>query len=127
VNRRISRGLRSMLLAATVLVAACDQDPFGAAQRPVVGRVSLEVFELDSYYLHVPESTDAPGGQLKGQVRQLAWDSTTILVERDSDYVVVDVGSGWVRGPLTLASAQQEPLFARLAPASYVWHRLPRF
>ena len=116
-----------VLLAITVLAAACDQDPFGLAQRSVVGRVSLEALESDSYHLHVPESSEAPDGQLKGQVRQLAWDSTTVLVERDSDYVAVDVGSGWVRGPLARAAAQREPLFARLAPASYVWHRLPRF
>jgi len=114
-----------VLVLATVAVTACDQDPLGLAQRPVAGRVSLEVFELDSYYLHLPESSEAPGGQLKGQVRRLAWDSTTVLVERDSDYAVVDVRSGWVRGPLDVAAATQEPLFARLAPAAYVWHQLP--
>jgi hypothetical protein len=106
-------------------VAACDLDPFGLSQRPVVGRASLEVFEGDSYYLHLPESSEAPGGQLKGRVRQLAWDSTTILVERDSDYVVVDVPSGWVRGPLDIGAAKHEPLFGRLASADEVWHRLP--
>jgi hypothetical protein len=125
--RRIPRGLRAVLLATTVIVAACDQDPFGLAQRPVIGRVSLAVVELDSYYLRVPESSEAPGGRLKGQVRRLAWDSTTVLVERDSDYVAVNVGSGWVRGPLALAAAQQQPLFARLAPANEVWHKLPMF
>ena len=106
-------------------LSACDLDPFGFARRPVVGRVSLEVFELESYYLHLPESSEAPDGQLKGRVRQLAWDSTTVLVERDSDYVVVDVQSGWVRGPLDVAAASHEPLFTRLAPAPEVWHRLP--
>ena len=114
-----------MSLLATVTVTACDQDPFGWAERPVVGRVSLEEFELDSYYLHVPESSEAPEGQLKGRVRQLAWDATTVLVERDTDYVVVDVQSGWVRGPLDVAAAKREPLFARLAPADYAWHQLP--
>ena len=114
-----------MWLLATVTVTACDQDPFGLAQRPVVGRVSLEEFETDRYYLHLPESSEAPEGQLKGQVRELAWDSTTVLVERDTDYVVVDVQSGWVRGPLDLAAAKHEPLFAHLAPAAYAWHQLP--
>ena len=115
------------MLAITVVTAACDLDPFGLAQRRVVGRVSLEVFELDSYYLHVPESSEAPSGQLKGHVRQVAWDSTTVLVERDSDYVTVDIASGWVDGPLNRTAAQQQPLFARLAPADEVWHGLPMF
>ena len=105
--------------------AACDQDPAGLAQRPIVGRASLEEFESGSYYLHVPESSEAPEGQLKGQLRQLAWDSTTVLVERDTDYVAVDAHSGWVRGPLGVAAAKQEALYAQLAPAAYVWHQSP--
>ena len=125
MTRRFWRVLRLGWVAASVGVAACDVDPLGFAQRPVVGRVSLEAFESDSYYLHVPESSEAPEGQLKGRVRQLAWDSSTVLVERDTDYVVVDVPSGWVRGPLDVAAAKHEPLFARLAPAAYAWHELP--
>lgn len=124
VTRRVWRVLSSVLMLATVIVTACDQDPLGLAQRRVVGRVSLEEFEGDVYFLHVPESSEAPDGQLKGQVRQLAWDSSTVFVERDTDYVAVDVQSGWVRGPLDVAAAKQEPLFGRLAPAVYVWHQL---
>jgi hypothetical protein len=71
------------------------------------------------------ESSEAPEGQLKGHVRQLAWDSTTILVERESDYVAVAVASGWVRGPMSVEEARREPLFSRLAPAMFVWRGLP--
>ena len=123
----MARPWLAILFTGAVMTSACDLDPFGAAFRPVAGRCTLEEFESGTYTLHVPESTESPNGELKGVVRQLAWDSTTILVERDSDYVAVDVGSGWVKGPLKLADARREPLFAKLAPAGEVWHHLPRW
>jgi len=122
----VHRCLLPICLAIAVASISCDQDPAGLARRPLIGRYTLEDFESDKYFLHIPtESSEAPEGQLKGEVRQLAWDSTTILVERENDYLEVDIPSGWVRGPLSVEEARREPLFARLAPAMFVWRGLP--
>ena len=120
------RCLFSVCLGIGFAFNSCDQDPAGLARRPLVGRYALEEFESGSYLLHIPtESSEAPEGRLKGQVQQIAWDSTTILVERKNDYVVVDVPSGLVRSPLSIEEARREPLFSRLAPAMFVWRGLP--
>ena len=115
-----------MYLGIAFASVSCDQDPAGLAQRPLIGRYALEEFESGSYFLHIPtESSEAPEGRLKGQVRQIAWDSSTILVERENDYVVVDVPSGLARSALKIEEARREPLFSRLAPAMFVWRGLP--
>jgi len=62
------------VLAWAALLAGCmDQDPFGLAERPVAGGVSLEQWEDGETYYLTGFDHDEGGGLVDGTVQRLGW------------------------------------------------------
>jgi hypothetical protein len=78
VTRAFHAAARTLALTAALLLAACDQDPFGLATRDVAGAYDLERFEDGSYFL-VREGGDVAGGAIGGIVDRIGWNERYIL------------------------------------------------
>jgi hypothetical protein len=125
--------LRSIAIcvAVMVVVGCIDQDPFGFNRKSLVGSYSLERAEDGSYRVVVPGQEDG-GGVLEGTVEELAWSSDVILARRratfrgDPDgWMVIEVATGVIRGPLSGDEVRADPKLAKMAPEdpTNVWKR----
>jgi hypothetical protein len=91
----------------------------------------LERAEDGTYQIVTPDHEDG-GGVLEGTVEELAWSSELILARRHSTFrgdpdgwMVIDVATGAVRGPLSKEELQADPKLSKMTPESpaNVWKR----
>lgn len=128
--RRIVR--LGMLIGLQMGVWACDQDPFGVTERRVAGDYRLNRWEDGTtYYLVGPGPAESGGGAIEGTVQRIGWSDSLIVVRRramagQDGWMIVEVGRGRVRGPLSDAEFQGHSVYARISTyrADSAWRHL---
>jgi hypothetical protein len=111
-----------------------DQDPFGLAERPVAGGVSLEQWEDGQTYYLAGFGRDDGGGLVDGTVQQLGWNERYVLAWRTPNFrsdgkgwMIVDGTTGKVQGPFAKEELRNHPEVARIRalPVAEAWERMP--
>jgi hypothetical protein len=118
-----TRRIRAALaLAISVLVASCvDQDPFGFANKTIVGKFYLNLFDETQRYTIFKKGDNSRAGIFDGTVLALGWDTNIILAEVDRVYdgdtdgwYRLDVKTGNITGPLSPTEISSNATLASL-------------
>jgi hypothetical protein len=116
-------------LAVTGCVGAFDMF---AREKSLVGPYTLFQTEMGNFKLGGPgKPAEDAGGYIDGTVDSLGWSGSTLLAWRGKPtfggdgvgWMVIDVTSGSVVGPLSSAARSEDPTWAAIPvrPASIVW------
>lgn len=119
--------------ASALLLAGCNLDLFCDC-KALPGGYSLERWEDGvTFYLDAPGERKDGGGAIDGTVLEMGWNDTLIAAKRhamfrgDGDgWMVIDIASGSIRGPITDAEFADIARRAKLTvlPARQAWERL---
>lgn len=86
------------ILTCTLLLSACDQDPFRQSERKLAGDYYLKRWEDGkTYYIEAKNGVEKPdqgGGAISGTVEKIGWNADYIVVKRHSTFQ--GDPNGWV-------------------------------
>lgn len=99
-----------LILSCTLLIAACDQDPFHQSYRKIGGSYYLHRWEDGKTYYIEQKADDSKqdqgGGIINGTVEKVGWNADYIIVLRKSTYggdtngwMFINIKTAEIRGP----------------------------
>lgn len=126
-----------MSVLISMLLSACDQDPFHQSERKIAGDYYLQRWEDGkTYYIEArnsPEKSDEGGGAINGTVEKIGWNADYILVKRRSTFqgdpngwMLLSTKDTSVKGPYTDEAIAKMPEAAgmQFLDAATAWQNL---